>query len=46
MKNDNYFIDDRPIDLSIYSDEEIEFMIGEMEERHKKIKQEIEESES
>ena len=46
MKNDNYFIDDRPIDLSIYSDEEIELMIEEMEERHKKIKQETEKSES
>lgn len=46
MKNDNYFIDDKSIDLSIYSDEEIALMIEEMEGRHKKIKEETEKSES
>ncbi len=38
------FIDDRPIDLSSldnYSDEEFNAKLAEIEERHRKIKEEI-----
>ena len=41
-KDKEYLVDDTPIDLSKYdkySDAEIERMITEMEERHKKIKE-------